>query len=188
MNPPDRTRDRYSVTNGDYHNLTKMTLSSMKKSHTPEEKKIQQRVASTAKRRLNVIDDRRKMPPPPLTDKNLEQMEAYDTIMNLTTEHHKRKADLMNLPAAAVERELKLIASAKALSASSPEGRLRMKAKSSRASASKKPQTNKGGKINVYTGPKNGKYIIKNGSKVYIDRNSLTNNFQYKKKAKPKKR
>jgi hypothetical protein len=186
MNPPDRTRDRYSVTNGDYHNLTKMTLSSMKKSHTPEEKKNQQRVASAAKRRLNEIDERRNMPPPPLTDKNLEQMKAYDTIMNLTTEHRKRKADLMNLPAAAVERDLKLIASAKALSASSPEGRSRMNAKSLRAS--KKPRTNKGGKINVYTGPKNGKYIIKNGSKVYIDRNSLTNNFQYKKKAKPKKR
>jgi hypothetical protein len=39
-----------------------------------------------------------------------------------------------------------------------------------------------GGKVMIYTGPKNGKYIIKNGSKVYIDRNSLTNNFQYKKK------
>jgi len=44
-----------------------------------------------------------------------------------------------------------------------------------------------GGKVMVYTGPKNGKYIIKNGSKVYIDRKSLSNNFQYKKGAKSKK-
>jgi hypothetical protein len=27
----------------------------------------------------------------------------------------------------------------------------------------------KGGKVKVYTGPKNGKYIIKNGSKIYIN-------------------
>lgn len=45
-----------------------------------------------------------------------------------------------------------------------------------------------GGQINIYTGPKNGKYIIKNGSKVYIDSKSLTNNVQYKKKKLPKKR
>jgi hypothetical protein len=44
-----------------------------------------------------------------------------------------------------------------------------------------------GGKVMVYTGPKNGKYIIKNGSKVYINRKSLSNNFQYKKGAKSKK-
>jgi hypothetical protein len=44
-----------------------------------------------------------------------------------------------------------------------------------------------GGKVMIYTGPKNGKYIIKNGSKVYIDRKSLTNNFQYKKRTKSKK-
>ena len=36
-----------------------------------------------------------------------------------------------------------------------------------------------GGKVKVYTGPKNGKYIIKNGSKVYIDRKSLSNNGKY---------
>lgn len=45
-----------------------------------------------------------------------------------------------------------------------------------------------GGQINIYTGPKNGKYIIKNGVKVYINSKSLTNNVQYKKKAMPKKR
>jgi len=42
-------------------------------------------------------------------------------------------------------------------------------------------RANIGGKIKVYTGPKNGKYIIKNGSKVYIDRKSLSNNLQYRK-------
>lgn len=40
-----------------------------------------------------------------------------------------------------------------------------------------------GGKINIYTGPKNGKYIIKNGAKVYINTESLT---KPKPKAKPK--
>lgn len=45
-----------------------------------------------------------------------------------------------------------------------------------------------GGKVKVYTGPKNGKYIIKNGSKVYIDSKSLSNNVQYIKKTKPKKK
>jgi len=45
-----------------------------------------------------------------------------------------------------------------------------------------------GGKFKVYTGPKNGKYIIKNGSKVYIDRKSISNNVQYIKKTKPKKK
>lgn len=44
-----------------------------------------------------------------------------------------------------------------------------------------------GGKVKVYTGPKNGRYIIRNGSKVYIDRNSVSNNAQYK-KIKPKKK
>ncbi len=44
------------------------------------------------------------------------------------------------------------------------------------------------GKVKVYTGPKNGKYIIKNGSKVYIDRKSISNNVQYIKKTKPKKK
>jgi hypothetical protein len=45
-----------------------------------------------------------------------------------------------------------------------------------------------GGKVKVYTGPKNGKYIIKNGAKVYIDSKSLSNNVQYIKKAKSKKK
>jgi hypothetical protein len=31
-----------------------------------------------------------------------------------------------------------------------------------------KKSKNIGGKAKVYTGPKNGKYIIKNGTKVYI--------------------
>ena len=186
MNAPDRKRDRYSVTNGQYHDLTRMTLSSMKKSHTPEKKISQQRVASAARRRLNEIDDRRNMPPPPLTDKNIDQMRANDIFMNMTEQHHTRQAASRNLPAAAVDRDLALIASAKALNALSPEGSLRLKAKASRAS--KKPRTNTGGKINVYTGPKNGKYIIKNGVKVYINSKSLTNNVQYKKKTKPKKK
>ena len=170
MNAPDRKRDRYSVTNGQYNDLTRMTLSSMKKSHTPEEKNSQQRTASAARRRLNEIDDRRNMPPPPLTDKNIEQMRANDIFMKMTEQHHERKATLRNLPAAAVDRDLALIASAKALNASSPEGRLRLKASiASRASrASKKPRTTTGGKVKIYTGPRNGKYIIKNGSKVYI--------------------
>jgi hypothetical protein len=55
-------------------------------------------------------------------------------------------------------------------------------------SQSVQTRNSQGGKVMIYTGPKNGKYIIKNGSKVYIDRKSLTNNFQYKKGAKPKKR
>lgn len=43
------------------------------------------------------------------------------------------------------------------------------------------------GSVKVYTGPKQGKFIInKHGKKVYIDRKSLTNNLQYQ-KAKPKK-
>jgi hypothetical protein len=43
-----------------------------------------------------------------------------------------------------------------------------------------------GGNSKIYIGPKNGKFIIKNGSKVYIDNKTLTNNVQYKKR-KPKK-
>jgi hypothetical protein len=43
-----------------------------------------------------------------------------------------------------------------------------------------------GGNSKIYIGPKNGKFIIKNGSKVYIDSNTLSNNVQYKKR-KPKK-
>ena len=32
----------------------------------------------------------------------------------------------------------------------------------------KRQRTTAGGKVKIYTGPRNGKYIIKNGSKVYI--------------------
>ena len=46
--------------------------------------------------------------------------------------------------------------------------------------------TNVGGNSKIYIGPKNGKFIIKNGSKIYIDNKTLTNNVQYKKR-KPKK-
>jgi peroxiredoxin len=43
------------------------------------------------------------------------------------------------------------------------------------------------GNVKVYTGPKEGKFIInKHGKKVYIDRKSLANNLQYQKAAKPK--
>ena len=45
----------------------------------------------------------------------------------------------------------------------------------------KKQKITNGGQINIYTGPKNGKYIIKNGVKVYINSNSITNKVQYKK-------
>ena len=57
-----------------------------------------------------------------------------------------------------------------------------------RAKSAKRLKLANGGQINIYTGPKNGKYIIKNGVKVYINSKSLTNNVQYKKKAMPKKR
>jgi hypothetical protein len=58
------------------------------------------------------------------------------------------------------------------------------------AAALSSPRKNEkiGGKVKVYTGPKNGKYIIKNGAKVYIDSKSLSNNVQYIKKAKSKKK
>ena len=56
------------------------------------------------------------------------------------------------------------------------------------AKSAKRTKHANGGQINIYTGPKNGKYIIKNGVKVYINNKSLTNNVQYKKKAMPKKR
>ncbi|MEI8060425.1 MAG: hypothetical protein WCG67_09725 [Ferruginibacter sp.] len=182
MNPPDRKRDRYSVTNGEYYDLTRTTLSKMKKSHTPEEKKNQQKVSSAASHRLNEINERLIMPPPPLTEKNIAQMRTNDIFMNLIEQHDARQAASRNLPAAAVDINLALISSAKTLKDLSPEGISRLKAKAARASAkssndlshegssrlkaSKKPRTNTGGKINVYTGPKNGKYIIKNGVKV----------------------
>lgn len=47
----------------------------------------------------------------------------------------------------------------------------------------KRSRASVGGKINIYTGPKNGKYIIKNGAKVYINTESLT---KPKANAKPK--
>lgn len=51
--------------------------------------------------------------------------------------------------------------------------------RSTNNSPAKRPAN--GGQINIYTGPKNGKYIIKNGVKVYINSNSITNKVQYKK-------
>ena len=43
------------------------------------------------------------------------------------------------------------------------------------------------GNVKVYTGPKEGKFIInKQGKKVYIDRKTLSANLQYQKAAKPK--
>ncbi len=41
------------------------------------------------------------------------------------------------------------------------------------------------GNVKVYTGPKQGKFIInKHGKKVYIDRKTLKNDVPYNKKAK----
>lgn len=43
------------------------------------------------------------------------------------------------------------------------------------------------GSVKVYTGPKQGKFIInKHGKKVYIDRKTLSNDIPYLKKAKAK--
>jgi hypothetical protein len=46
-----------------------------------------------------------------------------------------------------------------------------------------------GGNITVYTGPKGGKFILKKGKKVYVDKKSLNNPVLYSKgkKAKSKK-
>jgi len=45
------------------------------------------------------------------------------------------------------------------------------------------------GSVKVYTGPKDGKFIInKHGKKVYIDRNTLNANLQYKKAKKAVKK
>ena len=45
------------------------------------------------------------------------------------------------------------------------------------------------GNVKVYTGPKQGKFIInKNGKKVYIDRKTLNTNVPYNKKAKKAKK
>jgi hypothetical protein len=47
-------------------------------------------------------------------------------------------------------------------------------------------QQQQAGNVKVYTGPKDGKFIInKHGKKVYIDRKTLNANLQYQ-KAKPK--
>ena len=44
------------------------------------------------------------------------------------------------------------------------------------------------GSVKVYTGPKQGKFIInKHGKKVYIDRKTLNNDIPYLKKAKAAK-
>lgn len=45
-----------------------------------------------------------------------------------------------------------------------------------------------GGNIPVYTGPKNGKFIIKNGKKVYLDKKSLNDVVKYTKKTSSKKK
>lgn len=39
-----------------------------------------------------------------------------------------------------------------------------------------------GGNIKVFTGPKGGKFVIRNTKKVYLDRKSITNSVQYVKK------
>ena len=45
-----------------------------------------------------------------------------------------------------------------------------------------------GGSVKVYTGPKNGKFIInRKGKKVYLNRKSLSENVKYTPK-KPKKK
>jgi hypothetical protein len=50
-------------------------------------------------------------------------------------------------------------------------------------------QQQQAGSVKVYTGPKDGKFIInKHGKKVYIDRNTLNANLQYKKAKKAVKK
>jgi hypothetical protein len=44
-----------------------------------------------------------------------------------------------------------------------------------------------GGNITVYTGPKGGKFIIKNNKKVYIDKKSLNSSVAYSKGKSKKK-
>jgi len=44
-----------------------------------------------------------------------------------------------------------------------------------------------GGTTKVYTGPKKGKFYIKNGKKVYLDRKMITDNIPYKKTRKTRK-
>jgi hypothetical protein len=49
-------------------------------------------------------------------------------------------------------------------------------------------QQQQAGNVKVYTGPKDGKFIInKHGKKVYIDRKTLNANLQYKKAKKARK-
>ena len=50
-------------------------------------------------------------------------------------------------------------------------------------------QQQQAGNVKVYTGPKDGKFIInKHGKKVYIDRKTLNTNLQYKKAKKAVKK
>lgn len=44
-----------------------------------------------------------------------------------------------------------------------------------------------GGTTKVYTGPKQGKFYIKNSKKVYLDRKMIADNIPYKNKKKTKK-
>lgn len=44
-----------------------------------------------------------------------------------------------------------------------------------------------GGNVVVYTGPKGGKFVIKQNKKVYLDRKSLNDTVKYTKKGRGKK-
>ena len=44
-----------------------------------------------------------------------------------------------------------------------------------------------GGTTKVYTGPKKGKFYIKNGKNVYLDRKMIADNIPYKKTRKTRK-
>ena len=43
-----------------------------------------------------------------------------------------------------------------------------------------------GGSTKVYTGPKNGKFYIRNGKKIYLDKKTISEKIPYKKKFKKK--
>jgi hypothetical protein len=45
-----------------------------------------------------------------------------------------------------------------------------------------------GGNIPVYTGPKGGKFVVRNGHKVYLNRKTLNDTIKYTKKTSNKKR
>mgnify|MGYP001376870779 FL=1 len=45
-----------------------------------------------------------------------------------------------------------------------------------------------GGSTKVYTGPKNGKFYIRNGKKIYLDRKTISEKIPYKKIKKNKKK